>query len=194
MKFSFISVLVFFLASCTYYTERQSEAVSQNVYAANDSLSKARVDLAWFYSNETTKFIKPPKHPIQINSIYEAGSVVKGSKDGDKTRVVIIPDQYKGDKVVVVNSVDYQTLLKDRDIKKMLEQDNTNMQKQITVNNNQLIKLTEMRDKMVTDLNHLQAEVYKKDAIILKEALAIVFLLIIIGGYIALRVSKYAVL
>jgi hypothetical protein len=191
MRFFIICSLVIFLASCTYYTERQSEAVSQNVYAANDSLSKARVDLAWFYSNETTKFIKPPKHPIKINSIYEAGSVVKGSKDGDKTRVVIVPDQYKGDKVVVVNSVDYQALLKDRDTKKLLEQDNNNMQKQLTVNNAQLVKLAEMKDKMVADLNHLQAEVYKKDAIIFKEALAIVFLLIIIGGYIAIRVSRY---
>ena len=38
-----------FVVGCTYYTEKQSEALSQNVYAANDSLNKARVDLAYYY-------------------------------------------------------------------------------------------------------------------------------------------------
>jgi hypothetical protein len=144
------------LVSCTLYTEKQSEAVSQNVYATNDSLGKARVDLAYFYSNETAKFIKPPKHPIKINAVYQAGDVVKNSKTAEKTRVVIVPDQYRNDKVVVVGSVEYQDLLKDREIKKQLEQDNKNINNQLIVNQKELTKQKEMGDKMVKDLNYFQ--------------------------------------
>jgi hypothetical protein len=189
MKKSFLFALLL-LSSCTYYTEKQSETVSQNVYATNDSLGKARVDLAYFYSNETTKFIKPPKHPIKINAIYQAGDVVKNSKTADRTRVVIVPDQYRGDKVVVVGSSEYQDLLKDREVKKILEQDNKNKEKQIQANNKELTLQKEMRDKMVSDLNHLQAEVYKKDVIILKLSIALGVILLIIAGYIYLRARR----
>ena len=176
------------IAGCTFYTEKQSEAVSQNVYATNDSLGKARVDLAYFYSNETTKFIKPPKNPVKINAIYEAGDVAKNSV---KTRVVIVPDQYRNDKVVVVGSTEYQNLLKDREIKKQLEDDNKNMFKQLSVNEKELTKQKEMQDKMVKDLNHLQAEIYKKDRGIWVRNFIILGLSTLIGGYIYLRASRF---
>ena len=171
------------IASCTVYTEKQSEVVSQNVYATNDSLGKARVDLAYFYSNETTKFIKPPKHPVKINAVYQAGDVVKNSKSAEKTRVVIVPDQYRNDKVVVVGSTEYQDLLKDREIKKQLEQDNKNIIKQLDVNKDELKRQNDMRDKMVKDLTHLQSEVYKKDLAILWRNIIIISLLVLIGIY-----------
>ena len=72
--------VLFLFSGCTVYTEKQSEAVSQNVYAANDSISKARVDLAQFYSNETTRFIKPPKHPIKINAVLPASLSIRNKK------------------------------------------------------------------------------------------------------------------
>jgi hypothetical protein len=178
-----ITLLTLLLVSCTVYTEKQSEAVSQNVYATNDSLGKARVDLAYFYSNETTKFIKPPKHPIKINAVYQAGDVVKNSKNADRTRVVIVPDQYRNDKVVVVGSAEYQDLLKDREIKKQLETDNKNMNTQLEVNKKELTKQNEMHDKMVKDLNHLQSEIYKKDLAILWRNIIIVVLMLLIAGY-----------
>jgi hypothetical protein len=182
---------VFLIAGCTFYTEKQSEAVSQNVYATNDSLGKARVDLAYFYSNETTKFIKPPKQPIKISAIYEAGQVVKDSKNAERTRVVIVPEQYRNDKVVVVGSAEYQTLLKDREIKKQLETDNKNMVNQLTANQKELVKQKEMGDKMVRDLNHLQAEIYKKDRGIWVRNFIILGLSVLIGLYIYLRASKF---
>jgi hypothetical protein len=179
-----------FIAGCTVYTEKQSEAVSQNVYATNDSLGKARVDLAYFYSNETTKFIKPPKHPIAISSIYEAKDVAKNSPAGDRTRVVIVPDVYKSDKVIVVGSSEYQTLLKDRETKKILEQDNKNKELQLQINNKELTKQKEMQDKMVKDLNYYQKEVYKLRLKCLWLSIVIVGLLVLIGGYIYLRMNK----
>jgi len=180
---------LFIFSSCTVYTEKQSEAVSQNVYAANDAISKARVDLAQFYSNETTRFIKPPKHPIKINAVYEAGQVVKDGQKAEKTRVVIVPDQYKNDKVVVVGSKDYEQLLQDSAIKKQLEEDNKIKDKQLNDNNKELSHQKEMTDKMVKDLNYYQKEVYKLKLSGLWKDIVIVALLTVIGTFIYIRIS-----
>jgi hypothetical protein len=188
---TFLLAACLFISGCTYYTEKQSEALSQNVYAANESLSKARVDLAYFYSNETTKFVNPPKNPIKINSIYQAGDVVKNSKEAGKTRVVIVPDIYRNDKVIVVGSAEYNDLLKDREIKKQLELDNKIKEDQLKINSQELVKQKEMKDKMVKDLNHLQSEIYKKDLAILWRNIIIASLLVGIGGYIYLRMNRF---
>ena len=185
-----IACLTLLLASCTVYTEKQSEAVSQNVYATQEALDKARVDLAYFYSTETTKFIKPPKRSIKINAVYEAGAVVKNNIKGDKTRVVIVPEQYKNNKVVVVESVEYQKLLQDRDIKKILDQDNKNKELQLQSNKIELTKQIEMKDKLIKDLNFYQTEVYKLRLRCLWLSLIIIGLLLLIGGFTYLKMSK----
>jgi hypothetical protein len=180
---------LFISSGCTVYTEKQTEAVSQNVYAVNDAISKARIDLAQFYSNETTRFIKPPKHPIKINSIYQAGEVVKNGEKAEKTRVVIVPDQYKNDKIVVVGSKDYNQLLQDSEIKKQLEEDNKIKDKQLKTNNDELTKQKQMSDKMIIDLNSMQKKLVEKDLVILKLWIALVGTLIIFAGAIYLRVK-----
>ena len=178
------------VAGCTYYTEKQSEALSQNVYATNDSLNKARVDLAYYYSDQTTRLVKPPKKKIDIQPIYQAGDVVKDAKAGEKTRVVIVPSQYKGDKVVVVDSVEYQDLLKVKAIAEQLKKDNANLANAKENTDKELAKQAEYTNKMIKDLNHLQAEVYKKYLAILWRNIIIVGLLVLIGGYIYLRMNK----
>jgi len=175
--------LLFIFSGCTVYTEKQSEAVSQNVYASNDSIAKERIDLAQFYSNETTKFIKPPKHRIIINQISK-----------NKQRVVIVPSQYSNDKVVVVGSNEYQDLLKDRSIKKQLEQDALVKDKQIKSDNAELLKQKQMSDKMVKDLNSLQQEVLKLRLSGLWKDVVIVALLVLIGGFIYIKVSSPALI
>lgn len=178
------------VVGCTYYTEKQSEALSQNVYATNDSLNKARVDLAYYYSDQTTRLVKVPKKRIPIQSVYQAGEVVKDTKAGEKTRVVIVPSQYKDDKVVVVDSVEYQDLLKVKAIAEQLKKDNVNLVNAKENTDKELAKQAEYTNKMVKDLNHLQAEVYKKDLAILWRNIIIVSLLALIGGYIYLRMNK----
>jgi len=179
------------VAGCTYYTEKQSEALSQNVYATNDSLNKARVDLAYYYSDQTTRLVKPPKKKIDIQPIYQAGEVVKDAKAGEKTRVVIVPSQYKGDKVVVVDSVEYQDLLKVKAIAEQLKKDNVNLINAKENTDKELAKQAEYTNKMIKDLNHLQAEVYKKDLAILWRNIIIGVLLASIGGYIYLRMNSF---
>jgi hypothetical protein len=178
------------ITGCTYYTEKQSEALSQNVYATNDSLDKARVDLAYYYSNETTRLVKPPKKKIVIQSIYQAGEVVKDTKAGERTRVVIVPSQYKGDKVVVVDSTEYQDLLKVKAIADQLKKDNINLVNAKNNTDKELAKQAEYTNKMIKDLNRFQAEVHKKDLAILWRNIIIVSLITLIGGYIYLRMNK----
>ena len=186
-KILLLSVLL--ITGCTYYTEKQSEALSQNVYATNDSLNKARVDLAYYYSDQTTRLVKIPKKRIPIQSVYQAGDVVKGAKTGSSTRVVIVPDQYKGDKVVVVGSIEYQDLLKTKAIAEQLKKDNENIIKAKAETDKELAKQAEYTNKMIKDLNHLQSEIYKKDLAILWRNIIIVTLLGGIGVYIYLKMN-----
>jgi hypothetical protein len=180
------------ITGCTIYTEKQTESVSQNAYAVNDSLSKERVDLTWFYSNELCKFIKPPKHPISLDSVYITNKVVKDGKTVEtKSRVIIVPKCYGNDKVVVVGSAEYQDLLKDSALKKQFERDNFVMSRQIDSDNKELTKQKDMQDKMVKDLNHLQSEIYKKDRGIWIRNFVILGLSTVIGGYIYLRASRF---
>lgn len=179
------------LASCTYYTEKQSEALSQNVYATSDSLNNKRVDLAYYYSNETTKLVKLPKHRINIQPVYEAGNVAKNGPKKDKTMVVLVPDKYKGDKIIVVGSTEYQDLLKDRAVKQQLEKDNANLKKSSDNTNRELIHQKEMMDTIVKNAQTLQTRVYKLEAGIWKRNVAIISLVALIGGYIWLRASRF---
>jgi len=178
------------IAGCTVYTEKQSEALSQNVYATNDSVNNGRVDLAYYYSAETTKLVKIPKHRIPIQPVVKAGKVIKGANPTDSTRIIVVPAQYKGDSVVVVGSADYQELLKTRSIADQLKKDNVNLAKAKTDTDKEVLKQKDMNNKMVKDLNHLQQEIYKKDLAILWRNIIIVTLFVLIAGYIYLRMNK----
>lgn len=180
---------LFCIAGCTVYTEKQSEALSQNVYATNDSVNKGRVDLAYYYSAESTKLVKLPKHRIPIQPIVKAGKTIKGASPDDSTRIIVVPAQYKGDSVVVVGSADYQDLLKTRSIAEQLKKDNVNLAKDRIATDKELVHQKEMSNKMVVDLNHLQQEIYKKDLAILWRNIIIITLFVLIGGYFYLRLN-----
>jgi hypothetical protein len=183
-------LFLLFITSCTVYTEKQSEALSQNTYATNDSLNKARVDLAYYYSDQAIRLVKVPKKRIDIQSVYEAGAVVSDTKTGPSTRVVIVPDQYKNDKIVVVGSAEYQDLLKTKAIAQQLKKDNENM---LLVKNNtdkELARQAENTNKMVIALNTMQKQLVQKDLAILWRNIIIISLLGLIGGYIYLKMNK----
>jgi hypothetical protein len=185
-KITLLALSLCFLSSCTVYTEKQSEALSQNAYATNDSLNKARVDLAYYYSDQTTRLVKIPKKRINIQPVYQ-GSTVKGVTG---SRVVIVPDQYKGDKVVVVGSTEYQDLLKTKAIADQLKKDNENIIKAKDNTDKELAKQAEYSSKMVKDLNIMQKKLVEKDLAILWRNIIIVSLLALIGGYIYIRMNS----
>jgi hypothetical protein len=75
MRTIILSLVIVLLCSCTIYTEKRSEALSQAVFATADSVQVARFDLADKYSKEATRLAFPPKKAIKISPIVTKPSV-----------------------------------------------------------------------------------------------------------------------
>ncbi len=177
------------------YTEKQSEALSRSVYATKDSLDNARLDLADNYINESTRIVKPPKKRIDIQPVYKKNidNISSQSKIKptivNKQRVLIIPEKYKNDTVVVVSSEEYQLLLKDKETYAQIEKDNASLVETKKIVDEELIRQLENNDKMVKDLNIMQKKLVEKDLAILQRNVVIVILLALMSGATYLRIK-----
>lgn len=195
LKFFYILILCIFVSSCTIYTEKQSEALSRSVYATKDSLDNARLDLADTYANESTRIVRPPKQRIDIKPVYKKNidNITSQSKVKptiiNKQRVLIIPEKYKNDTVVVVSSEEYQQLLKDKETYEQIEKDNASLVETKKLVDEELIRQMEYNDKMVRDLNIMQKKLVEKDLAILQRNILIIILLAAIGGATYLRIK-----
>jgi hypothetical protein len=195
LKFFYILILCVFVCSCTVYTEKQSEALSRSVYATKDSLDNARLDLADTYANESTRIVRPPKQRIDINPVYKKNidNISSQSKVKptilNKQRVLIIPEKYKNDTVIVVSSEEYQQLLKDKETYEQIEKDNLSLVETKKLVDEELIRQLEYNDKMVRDLNIMQKKLVEKDLAILQRNILIIVLLASIGGATYLRIK-----
>ena len=194
-KLLLFSFILLTLNSCTVYTEKQSEALSRSVYATKDSLDTARIDLADQYANESTRLVKPPKNRINILPVYKKNidNITSDSKVKptivNKQRVIMVPEKYKNDTLVVVSSEEYQLLLKDKETYAQIEKDNAQLLESKKEVDEELIKQNEFRDKMVKDLNEMQRKLVEKDLAILQRNIIIVSLLCAIGAGIYLRIK-----
>ena len=182
-----ILLLSLFLAGCApKFIEKQSEPLKQAVYGVNDSLDKGRIDLAWFYSNETTRLVSPPAVRIDVKGVYQTLPVTNNATG---SRVVILPEGLKGDKVVVSNTDEYKELLKNKDIAKQLQDELASKTKFTDT----VIKQQQQNEKIQSDLlvayNHSQEVIAKKDSAIWFRNFVILGLLVLIGGYIGLRIA-----
>ena len=196
--FLFLFILLS-LNSCTVYTEKQSEALSKVVYASKDSMEAARIDLADKYVTETTRLVRPPKNRIKIESIYQKSiqqhiETIASSSNREpipinKQRMVIIPEKYRADTVVVVSTEEYQRLLKDKETFAQIQRDNEGLAEAKQTVDNELISQIENRDKMINDLNIMQKKLVEKDLAILQRNIIIVFLISAIGGATYLRIK-----
>jgi hypothetical protein len=195
LKFFYILILCIFVSSCTIYTEKQSEALSRSVYATKDSLDNARLDLADTYANESTRIVRPPKQRIDIKPVYKKNidNITSQSKVKptiiNKQRVLIIPEKYKNDTVVVVSSEEYQQLLKDKETYEQIEKDNASLVETKKLVDEELIRQMEYNDKMVRDLNIMQKKLVEKDLAILQRNILIIVLIAAIGGATYLRIK-----
>ena len=187
------------LKSCTVYTDKQTEALSKVVYASKDSMEAARIDLADKYVTETTRLVRPPKNRIKIESIYQKSiqqhiETIASSSNREpipinKQRMVIIPEKYRADTVVVVSTEEYQRLLKDKETFAQIQRDNEGLAEAKQTVDNELIRQLENRDKMINDLNIMQKKLVEKDLAILQRNIIIVFLISAIGGATYLRIK-----
>jgi tRNA(Ile2) C34 agmatinyltransferase TiaS len=190
-----IFFLIFIFSGCTVYTEKQSEALSRVVYATKDSLESARIDLADKYSTESTRLVKPPKNRIDVKAVYKKNvdNVTSSNKVTptiiNKQRVIVVPEKYKNDTLVVVSSEEYQQLLKDKETFAQIEKDNAQLIATRDVVDQELIRQMEYNDKMVRDLNAMQRKLVEKDLAILQRSIIIITLLISIAAAIYLKIK-----
>ena len=190
-----IFFLIFIFSGCTVYTEKQSEALSRVVYATKDSLESARIDLADRYSTESTRLVKPPKNRIDVKAVYKKNidNVTSINKVTptiiNKQRVIVVPEKYKNDTLVVVSSEEYQQLLKDKETFAQIEKDNAQLIETKNVVDQELVRQMEYNDKMVRDLNLMQRKLVEKDLAILQRNIIIVTLMVSIAAAIYLRIK-----
>lgn len=190
-------LILLFLSACTVYTEKQSEALSKVAYATKDSIDAARIDLADQYASEVTRLIKPPKKRIEIKSVFKnfVEASEKYSKPVDnqvnKSRIVVIPEKYKNDTVVVVSSTEYDNLLKDKETFIQLNKDYQEVINVKSIVDNELITQKNFNDKMISDLNIMQKKLVEKDLAILQKNIVIIILLSTIGAATYLRIKGF---
>lgn len=194
-KIGILGSLLLLIVSCTVYTEKQSEALSKSVYATRDSIDNARIDLADEYIKQAVRIVKPPKNQIPIKGVYKKtiDTIASQSKHSpvtvNKKRVVIVPEQYKNDTVVVVNSEEYAQLLKDKETFEQIAKENRVLQETRKLVDEELIRQMEFNDKMVKDLNLMQKKLAEKDLAILHKNILIIVLILLVGGATYLRIK-----
>ena len=198
--------LVLFLPSCTVYTERRSEALSQAVFATADSISGARFDLSYKYAEQAKRLAYAPKKPIEVSRIFTKESVklnenktslvqpsiVSATLDNKEQRPVlrlVVPEFLKHTKLLIENSEEWNDMVKTKEFVKQLELDKRNLQKLTSDIDAELQKQYQMNSKMVEDLNKLQKQVLAKDLLILKLYIVIVGLILTLGGGVYLRMK-----
>lgn len=194
-KYLILFLFFLFLPACTIYTEKQSQALSRTVYATKDSLDQARIDLADKYSTEATRLVKPPKKRVEIPPVYKKTIPVIASQSKispeyiNKQRVLVIPEKYKSDTVVIVSSKEYEELLKDKETFAQIKKDFENLTEVRDQVDQELIRQMEYNDKMIKDLNIMQKKLVEKDLAILQRNVIIVILLLTIGAATYLRIK-----
>lgn len=202
MKIVLLVCGLILLTSCTFYTEKQSEILSQSTYAVKDSLEQGRFDLAEKYSDQTIRIVKPPQKRITINPILEnlpSGSFISQPPPltiynpppniNEKRRVIIVPERFKNDPVVAVNSIEYEKLLLDQEIHKQLQKDHENLLKNKQEVEQELIKQEKYRNQMIIDLNKMQKQLVEKDLAILKRNVIITIMFLLMGAGVYLRIK-----
>lgn len=215
MKYTLILFFSLLLISgCTVYSEKNSEALSQSVYASKDSLDNERVDLAQQYVNQAVRIVVPPKKRIPINPIYsdddaavpvqvhsnnphKTSRLSSSAKDKNnenvqpnRKKVVTLPESFAKDKIVFVNSSEYKKLLEDRKTAEQLKWDYYYLNEDKKQVDLQIVKDKDINNKMITDLNNYQKEVYKLRFELLWRDIIIGALSLLILGFIYLKVTK----
>lgn len=182
-------LIVFSMSGCktTRYIEKQSEELSQSVYATKDSLDNARLDLAEKYALQTTRMIYPPKQRIKIEPLIES------TKNGTETkRVLVVPHSNKNDKIIIVDSPEYQKLIENKTIAEQLKRDVYNWSSYSKEVDRKLTEQYEIQNEMIIKIEILEKNILQKDKKLLQKDLAILWRNIVIISLIGVMgVSVY---
>jgi hypothetical protein len=178
------------------YTEKQSEALSQAVYLADDSFEAGRFDVTDFAIDQAIRIVKIPKTRQTVNSVTvtqeTSKQLEKAATNNENTKtahtsyedkkVLLVPERFKDQEVIVVNSHEYQKLLEDKKTFTQLQGDYKTLQTLKKNIDDELTKQTEYNNQLIIKINSLKEEVANKNTLILK-------LYITIGGLIFTMVA-----
>ena len=215
-----ISCFLILLTSCTIYTEKRSEALSQAVYATAESINNARFDKAGPYAEQAKRLAYAPKNKISVPPIITSNtkriestnktidvkkssskvktgstlnsSVIKATTNTDDEEQflrLVIPESLKHAKLLIENSDEWNELLQTKKFKEQLEIDNANLKKLSNDIDTELQKQLKYNNQMVIDLNTMQKKLVEKDLLITRLYIFIFVLLLSIAGGIYLRIK-----
>jgi hypothetical protein len=164
-------------------------------YAPKDPIKIGPIVTGVESINGTTE-IKPQvsqkfKNKIQPVSSMGTSVITATTKNNTNETVLrlVVPEFLKHAKLLIENSDEWNELMKTKDFKDQLEQDNKNLKELAENIDQELKKQLLYNNKMVEDLNKLQKEVLSKKLHILKLYIIIFILLATIGGGVYLRIK-----
>lgn len=192
------------LVSCTVYTEKQSEALSQAVYLADDSFELGRFDVTDTAIDQAVRIVKAPKLRQKIESVArpepasevekkilttEPKSLLTSPDPYKGKQILIVPERFKGQEVIVVNSQEYQKLLEDKKTFLQLQGDYKTLEVLKKTVDDELAKQIEYNNSIIIKINQLEKEVIAKNLLILKLYIVIGGLVLAIGAGTYLRIK-----
>ena len=214
-----IGLTVLLLTSCTVYTEKRSESLSQAVFATTDSITVGRFELAYEYSKQAERLAYPPKKRVAISPLItkntnsntsavqfsaatgnfskkpnlSTDSVTvyseKTDKESNSALRIVIPKHLKDAKLLIENSEEWTELLKQKEFVSQLQADKQNLQQVASEVDQELQKQSKMNNKMVEDLNRMEKQILAKNLLIIKLYITIALLILTLGGGVYLRIK-----
>ena len=167
----------------------------------DDSFDKGRFDLTDKSLDEAVRVVRPPQKRIPVEEVVQKTTSNSTTprldvvaSDSKKTkhsgqRIVIVPERFKEMTIVVVNSEEYNQLLKEKKIFLQLQKDYKNLKELQERVDQEIIKKQKNAEKLVQDNNLMQKKLIEKDFAILKRNIIAVVLVLIIAGGIYLRMK-----
>jgi hypothetical protein len=163
-----------------------NETVSQQVYAIKDTAQQGRYDLLDTYIEQLARLTTPPSQAIQINILH----------DEQGKRVALIPERFKDSNVIIVGSDAYDKLKKIESIAKIIAEENKTLKQTIAKTEEALRQkekdieeLVEQKDTLEKDKAELSVEVSEKGKQILAKNITIAGILLLIVGYLYLKIK-----
>jgi hypothetical protein len=177
-------LLTFLLISCapTRYIAKDSEPLSQAVYATSESIEKGRIDLADQYAKNAKMLVNPPKNPFTVKAI------ISKAKDKDVGKsVVVVPSYLNGMDVIVVGSEQYKKLLEIKENAALLRVEYENLQKERDEVYRVLVEQREAKSQLLEDYDKLVLDLKDKQLALMNRNVIIGVLGLVIGLYVFLK-------
>lgn len=217
-KFIGFAVAITLLTSCTIYTEKRSESLSQAVYATAEGIKNARFEKAFQFAEQAKRLAYAPKNPIPVPPIITketksvtainsttkpigttkgptpvvGSSIITKTTENDETETVIrlvVPEFLKDAKLLIENSEEWNELLKTKEFKEFLEQDNKRLEKLVKDIDEELKRQQEYNNQMVIKISELEKALERRNTLVLKLYIVIFGLVLAIAGGIYLRIK-----